>query len=38
VSELEAALETLRALPKPQRRAPTLLVNPLFQRAVELVP
>jgi len=36
VSELEAALETLRALPKDQRRAPTLLVNPLFRRAVEL--
>ncbi len=27
VSELEAALETLRALPKPQRRAAALLVN-----------
>lgn len=36
MTELEAALETLRALPKPQRRAPALLVNPTFQRAVEL--
>ena len=36
MNELEAALETLRALPKPQRRAGALLVNATFQRAVEL--
>jgi ATP-dependent Clp protease ATP-binding subunit ClpC len=36
VNELEAALEQLRALPKPQRRAAALLANPLFQQAVAL--
>ncbi len=36
-AELEQALESLRALPKAQRRAAALLVNETFQRAVSLV-
>jgi hypothetical protein len=33
---LNDELETLRALPKPERRAAMLLANPTFQRAVAL--
>ena len=36
MSQFERALETLRALPKPERRAAMLLANPAFQNAVEL--
>ena len=37
MSELEEALEDLRALPETQRRAAALLANERFQRAVELL-
>jgi ATP-dependent Clp protease ATP-binding subunit ClpC len=36
-AELEQALESLRALPKAQRRAAALLVDETFQRAVSLI-